>query len=208
MTDARVSRYLSLCGVLAPPIIVSIIIVAGFLTPGYSHLSDTISQLSAQGRPHPEIMNAGFIIYGVFIIGFSYALYRQLGRGTTARIVWLMLTIYSVGVILSGIFQDNYKASGTVNNLESNLHNVIAFIAFIALIIGIWMFARRVHGNPLWHGFTWFSVAIALFNLTSSLIFVTEAFVPIEGLLQRFFYITSLVWVEAVSVRLFRLSGD
>ena len=60
--DDRASRWLSLCGVMAPPILIVFIIVAAFVTPGYSHISETVSQLGAQGRPHPEVMNAGFII--------------------------------------------------------------------------------------------------------------------------------------------------
>jgi hypothetical membrane protein len=187
--------------------IVSIIVVAGLLTPGYSHLSDTISQLGAQGRLHPGLMNTGFIIYGVLIIGFSYALYRQLGYSTAARVAWLMLTMYGVGIILAGIFRDFPDGTNTVINLEGILHNVFATAAFFALLGGMLMFAKIVYHRPAWHGLTWFTIAIAAFNLVLSLIFITEVFVSVEGGLQRLFYFTSLVWKELVSIRLFRLSG-
>ncbi len=121
------------------------IFVAALLTPGYSHMSETISQLGAQGRPHPEVMSTGFIVFGLLVNGFAYGLYRRLQDHAGARIVWILLTIYGIGVSLSGIFQDGSKAPGTETNLESTLHSVFAMIGFLALIAGMWVFARLVH---------------------------------------------------------------
>jgi len=206
--DDWVSRWLSLCGGAAPLVMVVFIITAALVTPGYSHLSETVSQLGAQGRPHPEVMNAGFIIYGLLINGFAYSLYRRLERHTGAKTVWLLLGIYGTGVLLSGIFQDDSKALGTVATMQGTMHSVFAMIGFFALVIGMVVFARIVYLNPAWRGFMQFSIAIAVLNLVLSLMFLIEVFGPVEGLLQRAFYAISLVWVEVVSLRSLRLSSS
>jgi len=203
--DDRVSRWLSLCGVVAPPILIVFIIVAALVTPGYSHVSETISQLGAQGRPHPEVMNAGFIVFGLLVNGFAYSLYRRLQNHTGARILWALLTIYGTAVLLSGIFQDASKVPGAESNLESTLHSVLAMIGFFALVAGMWVFARLVHRDPWWRKFTPLSIAIAVLNLGLSLLFLVEGLGSVEGLLQRSFYAISLFWIEVVSLRSLRL---
>ena len=188
--------------------LVAFIIGAALVTPGYSHVSETVSQLGAQGRPHPEVMNTGFIVYGLQINCLAYGLYRWLGRHTGAKMVWLLLGAYGTGVLLSGIFQDDSKALGTPATLEGTLHSVFAMVAFFALVIAMVMFARIVYFYPAWRNIALLSLVIALLNLALSLMFLMEVFGSVEGLLQRFFYVISLVWVEAVSLRCLRLPSS
>ncbi|MFC1860539.1 DegV family protein [Chloroflexota bacterium] len=89
--DIYIARILALCGILAPPTIIIVIIIAGLLTPGYSQLTDIISSLIGQDSAKLGLMTAGFIAYGVLIIGFSYGLYLRLQKGIKARIIWFTL---------------------------------------------------------------------------------------------------------------------
>lgn len=206
--DDRVSRWLLLCGVIAQPVVVVFVIAASLVTPGYSHLSETVSQLGIHGRPHPEVMNTGFIIYGLLINGFAYGLYRRLGRHTGAKAVWLLLGIFGTGILLSGIFQDDPRALSAVTTMEGALHPIFAVIAFLAVVIGVVVFARIVYLNPAWRGFMPFSVAIVVLNLVLSVMFLIEALDPVHGLIQRCLFAISMVWIEAVSLRSLRLSSS
>ena len=199
--EMNATRWLLLCGAAAPPVVGLFIIVASLVTPGYSQLSDTISQLGAWGRPHPWVMNAGFIVYAMLIIGFAYGLYRRLGRGTGAKAIWFLLAVYCVGIILVAIFQDDLKTPNEVSTLEGTLHSVFAQIAFFAMVIGMMIFARVVYRDPAWRGFTQFTIAVVVLNLVISMPFIFEVSRSIEGALQRSFMGISLVWLEAVSLR-------
>ncbi len=88
MTKVYLSRILSLGGIIAPPVLIIIIVIAGLLTPGYNQLTDTVSSLSDQASATPELMTIGFIVYGVLVIGFAYALYMRLRHGVRAHIAW------------------------------------------------------------------------------------------------------------------------
>ena len=206
MTKIHISRILSFCGILAPPTIIIIIIIAGLLTPGYNHLTDIISDLCGQESTAPELMTAGFFAYGVLIIGFSYGLYLSLQKGIKARIIWFTLTLYGIGMILAGIFQDSPGMGSDTINAEGILHNVFITGAFFSLLIGVCVFAKSVYNKPSWFGFTWFSIAAMAASLALSIVFLFQSYIPYSGLLQRIFYATPLIWVEIVAIWLFRLS--
>ena len=202
MTKVYLSRILSFGGIIAPPALIIIIVIAGLLTPGYNQLTDTVSSLCDQASATPELMTIGFIAYGVLIIGFAYALYLRLRHGIRAHITWYMLTLYGVCMILAGVFQDSPGALNT----EGILHNAAIITSCFALLIGMWAFAGSVYKKPSWFGFTWFTIVASFLGLLLSIIFLVQSQVPLAGLLQRFFYCIILLWIETVSIWLFRLT--
>lgn len=206
MTKVWLSRIFSLFGILAPPTIIIVIIVAGLLTPGYNQLTDTISSLSEQGSETPQLLTVGFVVYGVLIIGFSYALYLKLRHGIRAHVAWFMLTLYGICMILAGVFQDTPGGNNAALNTEGILHNAAIITSCLSILFGMWMFAGSVYKKPSWFGFTWFTIAASFMGLILSIIFIVQSHVPLAGLLQRFFYCVILIWVETVSIWLFRLS--
>lgn len=206
MTKVYLSRVFSFCGVLAPPTMIIFILLAAHFTPGYSHISNTVSKLSEQGSQNPELMIAGFISYGALITGFSYALYLRLRHGWKAHIAWLTMTLYGLCMILAGVFQDTPGGNSAPLNTEGILHNAVIITSCFAMLIGMWMFAGSVYKKPSWFGFTWFTIGASFLGLVLSIIFVVQSYIPFSGLLQRFFYLVILIWIETVSIWLFRLS--
>ena len=206
MTKVHLSRILSFCGILAPPTMIIFILIAGHFTPGYNHITDGVSKLSDQESQIPELMTAGFISYGVLVIGFSYALYLRLRHGIKAHVAWFTLTLYGICMILAGICQDSPSSSNASLNPEGIMHNAAIITSCISILIGMWMFAGSVYKKPSWFGFTWFTIAASFVGLVLSIIFIVQSYVPASGLLQRFFYLVMLAWIETVSIWLFRLS--
>jgi hypothetical membrane protein len=56
-------RLLALCGIIAPLFFVFIVILGGTMRPGYSHLSDTISELFSPGSPNKTLLDTLHTIY-------------------------------------------------------------------------------------------------------------------------------------------------
>ena len=114
--------------------------------------------------------------------------------------VWLLLAACGAFVVLSGLLQDDPRVPGQAVTLEGALHSASGFGAFFALLIAMLAFAKSVHRDPAWSGFTRLSVGIAAFAFALSLFIPAEALRPFEGLLQRFLYAALLVWVEALAL--------
>jgi hypothetical membrane protein len=206
MTKVRLSRILSFCGILAPPTMIFFILLAAHFTSGYNHITDTVSKLSDQASQSSGLMTVGFISYGVLIIAFSYALYLRLRHGVKAHIAWGMLTLYGLCMILAGIYQDTPGDKNAPLNPEGIMHNVAIITSCISIMIGMWMFAGSVYKKPSWFGFTWFTMIASFLGLVLSIIFAVQSQVPAAGLLQRLFYLVLLIWIETVSIWLFKLS--
>jgi len=206
MTRVYLSRILSFGGILAPIAMIISIFVAAHFTLGYNHITDTVSMLSDQASQNPGIMTAGFVTYGVLIVGFSYALYLRLRHGFKAHMVWFTLTLYGISMIVAGLFQDTPGTSDTPLNPEGIVHNAAIITSCISILIGMWMFAGSVYKKPSWFGFTWFTIGASFVGLILSIVFAVQSQVPASGLLQRLFYLILLIWIEVVSIWLFRLT--
>lgn len=81
-------------GVAGPAIRLSLIVLLGYLTPGYSQLRDAISELGARGAPYAGLMNfVGISLVGLLLVLFSPALYRAYrGRLAAAGAIFLALS--------------------------------------------------------------------------------------------------------------------
>ena len=74
-------RHLALGGVGGPLLFSVMTIVTGALRGEYSHLTQFISELGADGTPYSGLMNyAGFVPAGLLIAGFGAALATTLPR--------------------------------------------------------------------------------------------------------------------------------
>jgi hypothetical membrane protein len=185
---------------------ITCILLAGSITPGYSHINDTVSKLSEQGAEHPQIMIAGFIAYGTLVVCFANALYIRLRHGVKAHLAWIFMMIYGICMILAGIFQDIPGGDGVPLNTEGVIHNAVIIISCLSFLIGMWAFAGSVYRRPSWFGFTWFTIIASIIGLVLSIVFAVQSQIPAPGLLQRIFYLVLLCWIEIVSLWLFRLS--
>lgn len=205
VTNARAIRWLLFCGIAASLLLTIFVTAAALLTPDYSRWLEPISQLGAQGRPHAQVMNAGFIIMGLLLSGFAYGLYCHLGRCILAKMVWLLLAVSSIGIILSGIFQADWKALGVTGTLEDNLHTVFAQVTFISFLTCMAIFTMLAHRRPSWCDFTRVSLVFFLANLVLLVLLDAQVSWAGHGVLEFCFMGLSLVWLVAVSLRSLRL---
>jgi hypothetical membrane protein len=196
-----ISRWFLLSGIIAPPLLVFFVILASVLNPGYSNITETVSQLGVHGRPHPVIINTGFVLYGLLITGLAFGLYKRFVGDTAAKLVWFTFAIHGISFILLGLFQADPDSLESAVTPEGIMHHVFTQLGFWSLTVGILVFGGAVRLKPYWRGFLYLSIAVAVFNLTSGLVFRFEFSQAIEGLLQRSIYAVPLTWIEIVAIR-------
>lgn len=186
---------------LAPILVIAFVLVGASVTPGYSHISDTISKLASPGTPNPEWMNAGFISYGVLMICLSFAVRRCLPPRAGRTLVWLMIIIHGLIIPLAAVFPYDLSILDGVHSLEGILHHLVSITSCVALIIGMLIMDRIVLAEPEWRTVTRLSF-FAIFVV--SVLFVLSLFPivrEIEGALQRVSALAMVIYIEALSIR-------
>jgi hypothetical protein len=188
--------------VLAPPAFVASLVVATFLNPGYSHLRQTVSELAAPGTPHPEVIQAGFIAYDVLVLGLTASLFVRFRNRRGALVLPALLVLYSAGGILAAFFRDDVRDPVVNGTTAGELHDAAAFATFgvilAAILVATWVWRR----DPAWRWFVWFSLAMFALTGVFGLLFELHESVDLHGFYQRGFFVTTMLWVEVLSLRL------
>lgn len=193
-------RLLAICGVIVPILFTIIVIILGLLRPGYSHVSQAISELGEVGAPNAAVQDANFVVFGLLVIAFAVGLHRGIGDGRGSKIGPALVGSFgAVGAIGAGIFP-----------LPSPLHVPVSLIGFISLIIATLVISRRLKQDARWQSYRSYSlitggIALALFV---ALVFGGSNDSPYFGALQRIFLTPLFLWVELMAIHLLRLSNQ
>jgi hypothetical protein len=194
----RLTRSLLWAGASAPLAVGVFLLIGAASTPGYSHLSDTVSQLAARGAPHPEVIQSGLLLWGLFLEGFAWGLYRRSRRPRGAKALMILLLISGASVQLAAFVRDDPNIDTAPSTIEGAIHGLLASIAFLCLIGAIAMFARNLCTVVGTERFRTFSFRMAAAISIIGLVFELQLFQQVEGLLQRLIYTLFVVWMEVI----------
>jgi hypothetical membrane protein len=184
----------------------TVVVLCAALRPGYSHLSQFMSELGATGTPNAALMNvAGFIPTGLLIAAFGVALTRSLGSGVRSLLAGALVTLFGVGVFLAGIFScDAGCPTGPGTTLEARTHDAVSIPAFISAILGIGLWGFEFRRRPGWDRIWKYSAASSA--AAAVCLVATASSIDgrvLTGLWQRLLLGTLFVWYAVIAVRLY-----
>lgn len=139
-----------MCGIFAPVIWASSIALCGSLRPGYSHLTQYISELGERGSSTELLMRyAGFLPTGVMHVLFAGSLYSAFKGSKSASAGALLLVLNGLGRVAAGLFPCEAGCAEPGVLLSQKLHSLSAGVGFIALIGAaiLWGFILRRRGR-------------------------------------------------------------
>jgi hypothetical protein len=143
-------RYLLLCGLLAGPFYVITAGIQAFTRDGFDITRHPVSLLSNGDAGWVQILN--FVITGALVSMAALGLRAVLAGGYGERWGPVLLGIYGIGLIASGIFiadpADGFPPGTPTGNPEAVtisgiMHFMAGGIAFLALITACIVFFRR-----------------------------------------------------------------
>jgi len=197
-------KALAICGIVAPIIWVAALVIGNILDPTYSQVVKTVSELIERGAPNRDLLNGIFVIYNLFSIAFAVGLYYGLSKGWTRTVVVVALIINGVlGVAWILFFP--LDVNGASISLTGMLHLVVGLIVIpltFAIELAFWRSARK---DDRWRSYGKFSLAIFAATLISGLLTVALLNSDIRGLLERIFIGSTLLWMEVLAIKLYKL---
>lgn len=148
------SRSVLLAGILAPVLLLTAIVWAGFVETEYSHATQFVSELGASGAEHQWILNyLGLVPSGLLTAAFSVGMYFRLRPGGWLAASCALVALAGIGRLLAGIFPcdagcslEGMSVSAQIHALAGSVALVSGAIAPIALAVG---FRRRKEHLPL-----------------------------------------------------------
>jgi hypothetical membrane protein len=201
-------RLLLACGVIGPLLNVVVLLVLGATRPNYN--AWRIPDSSLELAEHGWIQVTNYIACGALLLGFAIGLKRarRIGRGST----WgpILLGIYGLTFIVSGIFVTDPvlgypPGASSTPTVHGDLHILAGQLQFISMSAACFVLARYDAADPGRRGWARYSVATGLLVAASDVAFVLTARFwdggP-TGLIERIGIIASGCWIALLAIRL------
>ena len=159
----KLTRRLLLCGAIAGPVFVFVVLLQDYTRPGVNPRTQDLSLLSLGDWGWIQTLN--FIGAGVLNLLYAVGLRRRLRGGRAGMAAPVLIALYGFGLVLAGVFHDdpaNGFPPGAIAPSElswhATLHDVGGFVVFLALAGALVAFGRAF---LKWNDRVWALYAIA-----------------------------------------------
>ena len=171
--------------------------------PNYSHASQFISELGADGAPNARIITlAGFLPAGLLLSAFTFFAWRSLPRSTGTTLGMIGLTFFALGYLAAVAFPCEPECRPTQPSLSQALHNLFGLAGYLtappALFVLGWK-ARSWPGARHLSALGFISGGLALLSLQ----FLSPDFRYV-GVAQRVLEGSVLAWIAVCALHLNR----
>ena len=193
----------AICGMAAPVVAFGLIILFGYLTPGYNPISDYISGLWSIGSQFEELALILLVFIGVLFLFFAIGLYLAIDEDRFSYYNFLLLAVFSISLIFLGIF----PCEGVNCNKNGfTLHLLFTIIACGSLGFSPLLLFFVTYRDKKWKNFEKDNL---VFFFSSALFLALYGIFHNEykGFFQRAYFFICFLWVERASIKLFKLSG-
>jgi hypothetical protein len=201
-------KILSICGVISPALFVFMTILGGAIRPGYSHISDTVSELDSPGSPNKTLLDILHTTTAVLTILFGVGVLLFVRESEFSEPIGLIgagmiITIGVVNVATAAIFPQD--AWGSPPTFQGEMHKILAGVLAIlsilsTLLIGIWL-----NQADLFPGFGIYSFITVGVLVLSGGYAVTKMGSPIMGLTERITILAGLQWTFILALKIFSM---
>lgn len=183
-------NLLLLCG-FSGVLFIAAFIVLGELALNYKPMEGTISSLEFTSVGFAQQVN--FIVFGLLLIGFAFALRAELPSGRSARLIPLFQFVSGLAVFGDGLF------------IHDPFHLTCDLIAFISALIVLLLFAWRFWPQRRWRAWAYYTIATALLMVAFLTAFGLNKH-PGQpgGLMEKLATVTRSLWSMLLTITLFR----
>jgi Protein of unknown function (DUF998) len=189
------TRQLAFVTALAAALIVLLMsLLAGIATPGYSHVSQFISELGASKTAYEyPVRFMGFLPAGVALMAFCWFAQRSLPRTPHTSIAFVALAIYAAGYCVATVFPCDPGCRPQFPSLSQIVHNMVGGFGYLLAPAFLGTFALQ---SRSWPGAARLTVIgfIATFIALVGLLTMSPSS-PYVGISQRAIEAAVLGWV-------------
>jgi len=189
---------------MAAPVVFGFMVgILGYLTPGYSPVSQLMSELGETGAPMAFFMNLAFAATGILMVLFAPGLREGLGRDRAVAAGSLFVAGAGAAFIAMGFISCDRGCVPVT--AAGGLHLLLGLLALVMGIASAFVFAWALRGKAGWGGIWQYSL------LTGALVAGTLPVFALAqgtaGLWQRVLVGIIFLWEEVMAIRLLVPAG-
>jgi len=197
------NKAFAICGIISPLLYLIMVIIGGALILGYSHITETVSELLVAGAPNRSLLATLMISSSILGILFPIGLHRGINEGRGSKVGPAFLIITSVLGIFTTYFPQD--PGGPPVTFAGTVH-VVLIIPMVILSLGAFIvFWRRLKSDPLWSGYDRYSLITFIVAIPLGVISAVSLDSPYVGLLERISVAVILQWSFFMAIKLLRL---
>lgn len=199
----------ALSGVVSALIYMLHVTTGGILWDGYSHVRQTISELTGNGAPNAGMLRIFTLLYGIFGTIFAAVVYVLFRKYKTHKIAqWgamLLFLMHAVSLIGFSLFP--LEQGGEVLTFSNFMHLGITAIVVIATIGALFAIGYGLWLTKKFRSMGMFTLACAIVIVLAGVAtpIVLSGDLPYAGLVERIIIYTLQLWTIVLSIYLFRL---
>jgi hypothetical protein len=194
-------KRLTWLGIIGPTGFTVAVVVLSALTPGYSHIYNTISELGEVGAPFERVVSLVFIVTGVMLTFFGVLLHQEVKREGFVLSSGVLLIIYAVADFIgSGVFP--VDPGGSVSTETGAIHVSLTVIGELSALAMPFLFLMETEDRKGWERMRKISkwIGVASIPATVFLVYTIERNIPgipttPIGLAQRIMVGIFLTWI-------------
>jgi len=199
------SRAGILCGVLAPLLWASVIVLCGALRPGYSHFAQYISELGERGSSTEFLMRYGaFVPTGVMHLAFAGTLATRFSSSRLGVLAAILLGLNGLARIGAGFFPCEVACEET-GSFGQRMHSLSAGVGFLALVVSTVLWSAVFTRSSKLKNLAAYSAVSGVLGLAFLLLMLWSAEQgAAKGLFERLSSGVLSLWILVFALRLVR----
>ncbi|MDD1709068.1 MAG: DUF998 domain-containing protein [Methanoregulaceae archaeon] len=191
------------CGVVAPVLFGSTVLVVGLATPGYNPVTQLISELGIPGAPYPAAINSlGLITTGILLAVFAYAVHAIFSRGWKGALGSALVLVAGLSFVAMGVYHCDQGCIPITP--AGSLHLLFGLVALVAGLTAALLLSLVIARESDWNGYWQYSLATGILILVMMPLFLIET--ESAGLLQRILVGLIFLWTEVLAIRILFIS--
>jgi hypothetical membrane protein len=196
-------------GLLAPVVYVATTVLGGLIRPGYSHVAEAISELTAAGAPNKALLDPLYTLYNLLGLVFATGVFLAIGRHTRGKARRIghagaaMLILGSALSLTFAVFPQD--PGGLPVTFSGTVHILLAGVVAPASLLALLLLGLSARQSPRLRGYAAFTFAAdAVILLAGSLtpLALAGPLGPYFGLVERSTIGAILVWTAVTAWKL------
>jgi Protein of unknown function (DUF998) len=199
----------AVAGVAGPVAFTVAWVVSAFRQRGLSFATPQISGLAAENARDPWLMIGGFLLLGGGAVVFGAALSAALGGRRRAGGGPAAIQAAGALTLAAGLLRrDHVLLTAGPESWHNHAHDLISAAAYVLLIAGPLLLARRLRTDRRWRGLAAPLTVAAIVSAVLLVAFYASPHNSWDATLQRIAVTLPLAAIAAVAVRLAGLAGE